>query len=72
MTAARGMSPNPEAVRRGVADACADWLDQHPVSVPQLVTEGVQEAVTSWLDANKEAVISSIAARAGQDEADPS
>lgn len=55
------MKVRDEDVKRGVGEAFAEWLADHPVSLPATIEAAAKDAITEWLNSHEEYLISAIA-----------
>lgn len=53
---------NESKVQKGVQQAMAMWLHEHPVSMGDIMEAAIKEAVTKWLDANEDELLTKLAA----------
>jgi len=55
------MTSKGDATAEGVAGAWSDWLNEHPVSIPELITKALGTAFSVWLDDHTDDLIDAIA-----------
>jgi hypothetical protein len=55
------------AVAQAVEEAWAEWLHDHPISVPETIEAAVEKAFGKWLDTNEDVLLDKIAKKVGNE-----